>query len=191
MGAAATATPDCCRSVITRLQLDPSAHAPWTRTTVRISGLLELGCTAQNAGTPPSVGQRLHLHCDDHARARRGRPQGVASRLVSAGRAIRDIVDSHRGSARLGSTAVLRRSAAQGKRGNASLPRCDRCAAPLGKVGRGQPSGESVAIPLKANKCALSVPVTNMAARSGSVGPAPKDGQSSLNGQTPHAGLRE
>jgi hypothetical protein len=43
-----TSMPTCCSSVITRAQLDPSAHAPWTRTTV--GG--ELGDTTQNTRHP-------------------------------------------------------------------------------------------------------------------------------------------
>src|ERR1700678_1766621 len=42
LGAAGTLSPACCRPVPTRLQLDPSAQAPWTSTTV------ELGYTTQN-----------------------------------------------------------------------------------------------------------------------------------------------
>jgi hypothetical protein len=34
MGAAVTGMPACCSSVMTALQLDPSAHAPWIKTTV-------------------------------------------------------------------------------------------------------------------------------------------------------------
>src|ERR1700684_3894708 len=69
MGAAVTLIPACCRPVMTRPQLEPSAHAPWTRTTVGVVGLMgafrfravrpqrpismgdadcQLGCTAQN-----------------------------------------------------------------------------------------------------------------------------------------------
>src|ERR1700734_3077402 len=43
MGAAVTLIPACCRPVMTRLQLDPSAHAPWTSMTVG------LGCTTQKS----------------------------------------------------------------------------------------------------------------------------------------------
>src|ERR1700742_4522388 len=40
MGAAVTVIPACCRPVMTRLQLDPSAHAPRARTTVGVVGLM-------------------------------------------------------------------------------------------------------------------------------------------------------
>jgi hypothetical protein len=39
IGAAMAATPSACKSRMTRLQLDPSAQAPWTITT---AGLLDV-----------------------------------------------------------------------------------------------------------------------------------------------------
>src|SRR5262249_45533695 len=45
-------------------------------------------------------------------------------------------------------------------------------------------------MPAMASRWAVAGPLTSVAAFSGSVGPAPKDGQSAASGQTPHAGLR-
>src|SRR5271168_4864 len=57
MGAAVTLMPACCRPVMTRAQLDPSAHAPWTRTTV---GAVELmGRPFQGVVPDPTEDQGL------------------------------------------------------------------------------------------------------------------------------------
>src|SRR5216683_6594741 len=56
---AVTANPDACNDRITSLQLEPSAHAPWTSTTLGLSLMFNIVC-AESAASHESTDSFLN-----------------------------------------------------------------------------------------------------------------------------------